>query len=117
MLEGEDFGGNDSEDAAESECLFEEVATEPGCGIHFVSEVEVAGFHEAVPAVLSADFAHHVGHFLVGEGFLADGNDLAVAPDFRRLTLTEVKIGAAGLNEDLEELVDVGHGEEGMFSS
>ena len=114
LFEGQDFSGNDTEDAAESEGLLEEVATEAGCRVHFVREVEVAGFHEAVPAVLSADFAHHVGHFFVGEGFFADGDNFAVAPDFRGLTLSEVEVGAAGLNEDLEELVDVGHGERGL---
>jgi hypothetical protein len=31
------------------------------------------------------------------------------------LSLAEVEVGAAGLNEDLEELVDVGHEERGGY--
>ena len=116
LFEGEDFGRDDTEHATEPEGLLEEVAPETGCGVHLVGKVEVTGFHESVPAVLATDLAHHVGHFLVGEGLFADRDDLAVAPDFWGLALTEVKVGATGLNEDLEELVDVGHGER-RFSS
>ncbi len=35
--------------------------------------------------------------------------------NLRRLAFAEVKVGGAGVDEDLEELIDVGHGGDRVY--
>ena len=110
VLEGFDFCGNDAEDSSVAVGLLEIIAAETVVLVHLVGEIEVSVLLEALPALGRADFAEHVAHFLGGEGLLADRNDLAVAANFGRLTLGEVEIRCAAVDENLEKLVDVRHG-------
>ena len=77
--------------------------------IHLVGEIEVAATVEAVPAIRPANLAHHVSHLVVIEDLISDRDDLAVTPDFWRLPFSQVKVRRAGIDENFEELIDVGH--------
>ncbi len=109
VLERFDLGGDDPEDRAVAVGLLEVVAAKPVVLVHFVGEIEVAAFLEPLPALGSANFAQHVAHFFLRERFLADRDNLAVSADFWRLSLGEVQIGSAAVDENLKKLVDVGH--------
>ena len=110
VFEGFDFCGDDAEDRSVAVGLLEIVAAETVLLVHLVSEIEVAVFLETLPALGRADFAEHVAHLLGGKSLLADGHDLAMATNFGRLPLGEMEVRGATVDENLEKLVDVGHG-------
>src|SRR4029453_12719377 len=90
--------------------LLEEVAAKPRVLIHLVRHVEIAGFIITFPAICSADLTHEVRHLVVREHFIANGYHLAMTADLRRLLLAKVQVRSARVDENLEKLVDVGHG-------
>ena len=109
LFERHDFRGNQTEHAAEAVGLLQVIAAEARRLVHLVGEIEIAGFHKASPAIRPRDFAHHVGHFLLRERFVANRHDGSVLANLRRLALTEVKVGGASFHENVEKLIDVGH--------
>ena len=104
------FVGMQSKDCAVTADLLEIIDAKPSLFVHLIGEVEVAGFFEPLPAAARADFAEHEGRLFVAKGLVANREHFAVTTDFRRLTLREMQIGAFRLEENVEELVDVGHG-------
>ena len=116
LLEGGDLGRDEPENGAVTVGLLEEIAAEPRVLIHLVGEVEIARGLVALPALRAGNLAQHVAHFLVGQEFLADGYDVAMAANLGRLALAEVKVGGAGVDENFEELIDVVHADgEGVI--
>ena len=99
-----------AEDRAEAVHLFEVVAAEAAVLIHLVGEVEIAFVLETFPVFRRADLAQHVVHLFRREDLLADGDNVAMTADFRRLSLGKVQIGRTRGDQDFEKLVDVGHG-------
>jgi hypothetical protein len=57
----------------------------------------------------SADFAHHPRGFLVRNRLGANGHDIAMHTHFRRLSLREVQIGPAVLDDYTKKLIQVSH--------
>ena len=99
-----------AEDRAEAVHLFEVVAAETAVLIHLVGEVEIAFVLETFPVFRRANLAEHVAHLLRREDLLADRDDVAVTTDFGWLPLGEMQVGRARVDQNLKELVDVGHG-------
>ena len=48
--------------------------------------------------------------FLVRNGLISDGHDIAMRAYFRRLALADMQIGRALLDDDLKKLIDISHG-------
>ena len=110
FVEGGNARRNQPEHRTESVHLLEIIATKAVVRVHLVGEVEIPFFMETLPIFRRADFAQHVVHFIRGQQFLADGNDVAMATDFRGLPLGKVQVGCSRVDQNLEKLVDVRHG-------
>ena len=108
LFERRDLRRDEPEDGAIAVGLLEIVAAEARVLVHLVGKIEIAAFLEPLPAP-GRRSRSSCRRFLVGEGFVADGHDFAMPPDFRRLAFARCKIGAAAFDEDFEKLIDVGH--------
>ena len=85
--------------------------------IHLVGEIEIAALFEKRPVFRTRDLAQHIGGFFVRDRFRPNRHDVAVLAHLRRLTFADVQIGGALLDEDREELIDVGHFKKSQIPS
>ena len=111
VLEGGDFGGDQTEDGGEAILLFEVVAPESGILIHLVSKVEVAEFEVVGEGFFIADFSEELFEVVSCKDLFAfDGGDCAVDTGLGDLSFGEVEVGATDFDQVFEVFVDSCHG-------
>ena len=89
--------------------LLKVIGAKPRLLVHLVGKIEITVLLEILPVLRAASFAQHANGFLVRNGLISDGHDIAMRAYFRRLALADMQIGCALPGDDLQKLIDISH--------
>src|SRR5262249_51575974 len=109
LFERRDLRRNQSKNRAVATRLFQIIASKTRRGIHLVGKIEITSLLENLPIPVSAEFTQHRGRLFMRKRLLANRRDVAMLSHFWWLTLADVQIRAALLDDYFQKLIERGH--------
>ena len=86
--------------------LLVKVAAEPVGLIHLIRKVQIAALQKFFPGRRRTDRLQQPDHLLVSQRFVPHRHDLAVTPDFGRLSLQQMQVTAPPLHQHAKKFVN-----------